>query len=896
MAEQGSLDPIWPPRKSYTINEDTYFCNDTADAATLAAGSAINLVDAVMEEDTPLHCGMAVVRPPGHHASADRSAGFCLFNNVAIAARHLQKVHGLRKVLIVDWDVHHGDGTSNIFADDPDVMFFSVHRHGKGFFPGTGILEDAGKNPAQGYTVNVPLLQGFTDVDVCHVIRHVLFPLVDRFQPEFILVSAGFDAVHDDPLGNCRMTPQGFGWVTRCLYSLAKHYCHGRLLLVLEGGYNNTNTSRCAVECVAAMVLEIAGLAPLSNSLPPIPELQCLSSASPRPKGAAKAEKSDKAEKIAVSQTEPPANVTENAKKWAPALYTANTVRKLTELHNILQLQLPLAPKRAEGVGKSTATGNKGKHQRQICPKPEAKQQTPPPEVHVKQESESEAEVEPEPIVTIHREAPKRPPPGFLDWRMWAVVCLLIAIVIRIQPDMGSFKSRVAVKKLSSVKQPSKTLKADSKGQPQAKKRKEVQAVSGEGRKDAAPQSKHQKTQKKQPAPKQPSLANSQKSVSGKDSKETKPSVKGTKPANTIEQFGQKAKPRADNIKGVPSAGGAKHKETKKEVASSTTSKTTQKKDARDDTAQNKKATREASSPSSKDTKGKKSSVVGDHTKANVVEGRATNKEVKKVAATPKGTESKKPHPKVAAVHAAAMQAMAKSALGHGKSCGAPGAASGIMRYKKVVAAETTKETTKKKLSAQKDEGSGAASRSKQNQANVEKRTEIDSVLDDDEQDAAGIDDEHKQENSVKLNDKDAAAKQKADSKKREPTREKAKVDAKSPRERSKNLEETAFYTLRRSTDISEVHLFIPIPKSVRPKDLQIKITGHSFLFQIAGKKPLIDGIFWRQVNPEDSFWEIGSDGGKRCVRVTLRKQRKMEPFERLLLPLSPAPKGRVPF
>ncbi|CAE8607843.1 unnamed protein product, partial [Polarella glacialis] len=305
------------------IDDDTYLSHGSADAARTAAGSVLSLIDEVMGRSSPIHCGMAVVRPPGHHAKAGRSSGFCLFNNVAIAARYLQRRHRLQKVLIVDWDVHHGDGTSEIFSSDSDVLFFSVHRYdSKTFFPGTGHLEDAGKGPAKGFTVNVPLGQGYTDLDVCHTIRHALVPLMARFQPEFILVSAGFDAVHDDILGGCHMTPQGFGWVTRCLHQIAKQHCQGRLVLVLEGGYNCCNAARCAAECVGALVLESAGEAPLPCHLPPLPNSgSCLAATSHA----------------------------QNHGQWNPCPKTASIVRKVTELHNLFSLQLPIAPKHLPG-------------------------------------------------------------------------------------------------------------------------------------------------------------------------------------------------------------------------------------------------------------------------------------------------------------------------------------------------------------------------------------------------------------------------------------------------------------------------------------------------------------------------------------------------------------------
>jgi acetoin utilization deacetylase AcuC-like enzyme len=220
----------WPVAET----PDTQVSPGTYRVARLAAGAALQAVDAVLTGR--VDNAFCVLRPPGHHAEADRAMGFCYFNNVAVAARHLVAVHGVRRVAVVDWDVHHPNGTQHAFEEDPAMLVFSIHQFSPGFFPGTGAAEERGRG--RGTILNAPQAPGQTDADYLRVFREVLRPAVDEFAPEFILVSAGFDAHRADPLASMQLTETGFAELTREVVSLATDHCQGRLVSVLEGGYD----------------------------------------------------------------------------------------------------------------------------------------------------------------------------------------------------------------------------------------------------------------------------------------------------------------------------------------------------------------------------------------------------------------------------------------------------------------------------------------------------------------------------------------------------------------------------------------------------------------------------------------------------------------------------------
>ena len=200
----------------------------------LAVGGLLEACRAVMEEK--IENGFALIRPPGHHAESGQAMGFCLFNNVAVAAEYLLKKFSLKRILIVDWDLHHGNGTQHSFYNRNDVLYFSTHQYPH--YPGTGHWSEVGQGPGEGYTVNVPLSPGKGDSDFRFIFNSILAPIVDEYNPEFILVSAGFDIYEDDPLGGMLISASGFGALAFDLIKMAERHCSGRILFTLEGGYS----------------------------------------------------------------------------------------------------------------------------------------------------------------------------------------------------------------------------------------------------------------------------------------------------------------------------------------------------------------------------------------------------------------------------------------------------------------------------------------------------------------------------------------------------------------------------------------------------------------------------------------------------------------------------------
>jgi len=230
---------------------DTEICPDSHAAARMAAGAVLAAATAVAEGE--VDNAFCAVRPPGHHAVRAQGMGFCIFNNVAVAARHLQRAHGVQRILIVDWDVHHGNGTQEAFYDDDSVFYFSVHRYP--YYPGTGAAYERGEGKGEGFTLNVPLAAGSSDTDYQRAFEQHLRPAAEAFQPDFVLISAGFDPHHLDPLGGMRVTEEGFRATLRVVLELASRTCGGRVVSVLEGGYHLDALRACVCDHVA-MLLE----------------------------------------------------------------------------------------------------------------------------------------------------------------------------------------------------------------------------------------------------------------------------------------------------------------------------------------------------------------------------------------------------------------------------------------------------------------------------------------------------------------------------------------------------------------------------------------------------------------------------------------------------------------
>ena len=229
-----ALREVMSRAPAYIDHAPTYITPQSFDCAARAAGAALAAVESVAHTPTRPHA-FALIRPPGHHAPPGQAMGFCLFNNVALAARHAQSL-GLPKVMIVDFDVHHGNGTQDCFYDDSSVLFISTHQ--SGIYPGTGRTEETGEGSGDGYTVNVPLPAGAGDAAFHRVYEEVIIPAADRFQPNILLVSAGYDAHWRDPLASLQLSCAGYHLLGGILAAIARRHCGGNLVFALEGGYD----------------------------------------------------------------------------------------------------------------------------------------------------------------------------------------------------------------------------------------------------------------------------------------------------------------------------------------------------------------------------------------------------------------------------------------------------------------------------------------------------------------------------------------------------------------------------------------------------------------------------------------------------------------------------------
>ncbi|HLK40469.1 MAG TPA: histone deacetylase [Polyangiaceae bacterium] len=231
------------------VDPDTYLSPESVDVARLAAGSTVALVDAILEGEATR--GVALVRPPGHHARPAQAMGFCLLNNVAVAAAHA-RARGLERIAIVDWDVHHGNGTQEIFFEDPAVLYASTHQYP--FYPGTGAADETGGDEGVGFTLNVPLSAGGGDGVYASAFERVILPVLEAYAPQLVLVSAGFDAARRDPLAEMNVSAEGFGWMARELARVADRSALGRMVLVLEGGYDLVALEACLGSAIAGMM------------------------------------------------------------------------------------------------------------------------------------------------------------------------------------------------------------------------------------------------------------------------------------------------------------------------------------------------------------------------------------------------------------------------------------------------------------------------------------------------------------------------------------------------------------------------------------------------------------------------------------------------------------------
>ena len=228
---------------------DTRVCPKTFEIACLAASAAIKGVDTVMNDNC--QNAFCCCRPPGHHALHSSAMGFCFFNNIAIAARYAQEKYALNKILIIDWDVHHGNGTQASFYNDPSVFFFSAHQYP--FYPGSGSSEEKGVGHGMGYTLNVPMPAGASIKHYRRAFNLSLTPTAYKFRPDLILISAGFDAHRDDPLATISLKNEDFGELTYLVKDIAEHFCHGRIVSVLEGGYNLSALPRSVYQHINAL-------------------------------------------------------------------------------------------------------------------------------------------------------------------------------------------------------------------------------------------------------------------------------------------------------------------------------------------------------------------------------------------------------------------------------------------------------------------------------------------------------------------------------------------------------------------------------------------------------------------------------------------------------------------
>ncbi len=233
----------------YSYDKDTYLMDESLPAARLAAGGCFAMADHIMAAE--IDYGFALIRPPGHHATPGRGMGFCIFNNIALTAEYLRRTHGLTRILILDFDVHHANGTQEIFYDSDQVLVCSIHQ--QGLFPFSGEAEETGSGPGTGYTINIPVHAQFGDNEYTYILGRTLQAVVEQYLPQFILVSAGFDAHRDDSISGTELSTQWYGDICHILRRHAQESCDNRLLFVLEGGYNPVSLEESIFTTIEAL-------------------------------------------------------------------------------------------------------------------------------------------------------------------------------------------------------------------------------------------------------------------------------------------------------------------------------------------------------------------------------------------------------------------------------------------------------------------------------------------------------------------------------------------------------------------------------------------------------------------------------------------------------------------
>jgi acetoin utilization deacetylase AcuC-like enzyme len=248
-------------KNSFAFDADTPVSAQSYATALLATGGLLAVLEAIMNRE--VDNGFALVRPPGHHAERNRAMGFCLFNSAAIGAQYLRAKFALKRILVMDWDLHHGNGTQHSFYDDPGILYLSTHQYP--YYPGTGAVDEVGRGQGEGYTVNLPIPAGWGDREYQELFQGVIDPICRQFDPEFVLISAGFDAHSRDPLGGLEVTEEGFSVMARVLLRIARDHAQGRCAAILEGGYDLQGLQQSV-----ARVLDEMGGEKLTAALPPL--------------------------------------------------------------------------------------------------------------------------------------------------------------------------------------------------------------------------------------------------------------------------------------------------------------------------------------------------------------------------------------------------------------------------------------------------------------------------------------------------------------------------------------------------------------------------------------------------------------------------------------------------